>query len=227
MEAKKFFKILISKLFLVVLVIGCIIGSTRYIKAASQEYRVSGMNWNISDRNLQTVHNWKSDNSSYAVIMKADKGTSGEEEFTMTLDMGHGRKQKVRGKYDKKIAYQVYKMVNKLRTNKGKSKLKWNSNIAKKAKIRAGEIAVVFDHTRPDGSSAISMDNTIFGENIAMGYSSAKEVMKGWTNSQGHYKNIISDNYDGLSVACFKYKDGDYYVPCWVQLFTIDKKTNK
>jgi uncharacterized protein YkwD len=50
-----------------------------------------------------------------------------------------------------------------------------------------------------------------YGENIAQGYSSEKEVVAGWLSSPGHCANIMSKNYKEMGAA----KVGDY----WTQDF--------
>jgi uncharacterized protein YkwD len=239
MKAKKFMDRLISKMILGALLLGCLFhGPQKYIKAASQEQKTSGMNWNMEEKDLHQENGRQNDNTQDPSRIQEPEGRSDEpdtvdtlaaeenhsidEETVVTLNMGNGKTQTVNGKYSRKMAYQVYKMVNKLRADQGESKLKWNGDVAGKARCRAGEISVLFDHTRPDGSNATSMDHSIFGENIAMGYESAKDVMQGWTNSPGHYANMTNRNYDGMSVGCFLRKEGNSYVTCWVQLFTIE-----
>jgi len=61
------------------------------------------------------------------------------------------------------------------------------------------------------------------GENIAMGYQSPKEVVRGWMNSPGHRENILSD-YLHLGVGILKggsgkYGPGDWFY--WVQNFGV------
>lgn len=59
------------------------------------------------------------------------------------------------------------------------------------------------------------------GENIAMGYQSPKEVVRGWMNSPGHRENILS-SYRDIGIGIFRggsdrYGDGDWFY--WVQNF--------
>lgn len=87
------------------------------------------------------------------------------------------------------------------------------------AAVRAEEIAVSFSHTRPDGRgfyTALYEAGVQYrgaGENIAYGYRTPAAVVRGWMNSEGHRKNILSLSYTHLAV-CFN----DYN---WVQLFYI------
>jgi uncharacterized protein YkwD len=64
-----------------------------------------------------------------------------------------------------------------------------------------------FAHIAPDGSNAgIRIERTgykwmTYGENIATGYTSEKEVVEGWLLSPGHCKNIMSRNFKDVGVA--------------------------
>ena len=107
----------------------------------------------------------------------------------------------------------------------GLSKLEYDYNLEAIAMQRAAEIAVSFSHTRPDGTSCFTAfsgsGNTYYGENIAMGYTSASSVFEAWqeTNEkysgQGHRRNMLNENFTQIGIGhC--YVDGYHY---WVQEF--------
>jgi uncharacterized protein YkwD len=50
-----------------------------------------------------------------------------------------------------------------------------------------------------------------YGENIAFGQRSEREVMQGWLSSPGHCKNIMSKTFKEMGVS----RVGDY----WTQVF--------
>ena len=52
------------------------------------------------------------------------------------------------------------------------------------------------------------------GENIAAGQRSAVEVNEDWTNSPGHYANMINPAYTKLGVGCLIDDNGYKY---WVR----------
>ncbi|MBD2773011.1 hypothetical protein ICL16_13245 [Iningainema sp. BLCCT55] len=52
------------------------------------------------------------------------------------------------------------------------------------------------------------------GENVASGYSSAQDVMRGWMNSTGHRANILNPNYREIGIG---YARGNQ--PYWTQTF--------
>ena len=59
------------------------------------------------------------------------------------------------------------------------------------------------------------------GENIAWNPRSAKDVVAGWMNSEGHRKNILNDTFTEIGVAVAKNANGE---PYWVQVFGKPQK---
>jgi uncharacterized protein YkwD len=59
---------------------------------------------------------------------------------------------------------------------------------------------------------------TTGAENIAAGYSSTEEVIKGWIKSDGHCANLMNPNYEDVGMALYK-KDGTDYKYYWTQNF--------
>ena len=118
---------------------------------------------------------------------------------------------------------QVLKEVNQIRANAGLSPLAYSSTLSLGAKIRAGEIALKFDHVRPNGTNwytvfaeiGQSADGT--GENIARNYSTPKAVVQSWMDSSEHRKNILDPDFCYLGICYLKKTSGDEY---WVQLFS-------
>lgn len=84
-----------------------------------------------------------------------------------------------------------------------------------------------FDHTSPDGTepkdriAAAKYTGTYpIGENIAVGYSSAAEVMHGWMNSPGHCRNIMNPQFLELGVGYYYHDpDAQRYKHYWTQNF--------
>ena len=106
--------------------------------------------------------------------------------------------------------------------------LVWDSDLEKTAKIRAKEIATLFSHTRPDGSDCweVYPDNLLtYGENIALGQESCREVIEVWKetnyhyNDQGHRRNMLDSNFNRVGIAGFKLNGVIY----WVQSFGLKK----
>lgn len=117
-----------------------------------------------------------------------------------------------------------FELLNNLRAKYGVSAVSWNpnSNLQTAARIRAQEISQKFSHDRPDGSScftAIRQAGVRYrtcGENIAMGTNlDAERAMDLWTNSQGHFQNMVDGKFKEVAVASFRAGENVY----WVQLF--------
>ncbi len=123
------------------------------------------------------------------------------------------------------LQQEVFQLVNTERKKQGLPALRYGSEFQKAADIRAEEIVKSFSHTRPNGSSCFTIFDDLkltgywgWGENIAYGYPSAKAVMNGWMNSDGHRANILKTDFTGIAVGVY-ITGGTYY---WVQLFVTD-----
>lgn len=125
---------------------------------------------------------------------------------------------KVTGTQEFSYAYRVIDLVNDLRVQRGLSPLETDDKLMDTAMQRAAECSVYYSHTRPNDTSCFDIfpSSTAHGENIAAGYSSSDMVMHDWTNSPGHYANMVNGNYKSIGVGCF-YIDGHYY---WAQAFS-------
>ena len=114
------------------------------------------------------------------------------------------------------FAEEVLYYCNIEREKAGVSPLALDDTLCSAAAVR-DEITDTFSHTRPDGRKCFTaIDDAGYsyraaGENIAWGYSTAKEVVEGWMNSPGHKANILSSDYNRLGVG----RSGTY----WVQMF--------
>ncbi|MGN0715775.1 MAG: CAP domain-containing protein [Anaerovoracaceae bacterium] len=109
----------------------------------------------------------------------------------------------------------VLEKVNEVRAEKGLLPLTLDSDLQEIALVRAAEIAVYFDHIRPNGKSCITVSEKMAGENIAIAYPDPDAVMTGWMNSEGHRANILNASYSSIGIACV-YSDGVFR---WVQIF--------
>lgn len=108
----------------------------------------------------------------------------------------------------------------------GLNALTYDYGLEQIAMQRAAEIAVNWDHERPNGESCFtvtdSAGNQSYGENIAAGYHTAEDVIKGWREDeqnyagQGHRRNMLRNGYTAIGMACFEYQGRKY----WVQEFS-------
>lgn len=104
--------------------------------------------------------------------------------------------------------------------------LTWNGSLGYAARAHSRDMAKrsYFSHTSKDGTSfSTRISQTGYrwhavGENIAAGYPSASEVVKGWLGSPGHCENIMSASYTQLGVG---YATGGPYGTYWTQDFGL------
>ncbi len=107
------------------------------------------------------------------------------------------------------FAEQVFTLTNAYRLANGAEPLLLNSELNAAAQAFAESMATLqfFDHTAPDGSTpgdrmaAAGYNGWTWGENIAYGYNTPDQVMKGWINSSGHRANILSKNYKDIGIG--------------------------
>lgn len=116
----------------------------------------------------------------------------------------------------------VLELVNEQRKANGLSALTTTSALQQAADKRAKEIVSNFSHTRPDGTSGVtvlpeySISYRAWGENIAYGQRTPAAVMDAWMNSSGHRANILSSKFGKVGIGCYE-KNGTLY---WTQVFT-------
>lgn len=87
--------------------------------------------------------------------------------------------------------------------------LAWNDLLEKAALVHSADMYAnnYFNHQAADGSKAGDRIEAVgyrwksYGENIAMGYRTEKEVVAGWLKSPGHCKNIMGKGYKEMGVA--------------------------
>lgn len=97
------------------------------------------------------------------------------------------------------------------------SEIKWNDALAKAALDHSNDMHAqdYFSHTGKNGSKfsqrAKDAGYTGFptGENIAWGYRSEEDVVKGWLESTGHCNNIMNGNSNEIGIA--RSAEGNYW----------------
>ncbi|MDO4748577.1 MAG: leucine-rich repeat protein [Eubacteriales bacterium] len=122
-------------------------------------------------------------------------------------------------RYD--YAFEILDRVNKLRSDSGVGTLKMNETLLNNAMQRAAEIAVKYDHTRPDGSTCFTINSKINAENITFTYVTPAKAMKSWTTSSAHLANMMNKDFKSMGVGCVV-QGGTYY---WVQVFSKSNLT--
>ena len=119
------------------------------------------------------------------------------------------------------VEKQVITLVNQERAKAGLPALKEDWELSRVAKYKSQDMhdKRYFDHNSPTYGSPFDMMKSFginyryAGENIAMGQTSAQQVMNAWMNSSGHKANILSRNFTHIGVGYVA--DGHY----WTQQF--------
>ena len=85
----------------------------------------------------------------------------------------------------------------------------WSGRLAEASKAHSQDMQDndFFNHTGSDGSNpGTRITRTgyrwrTYGENIAVGYSSAAAVFQGWKDSPGHCKNMMNEDFTEMGAA--------------------------
>lgn len=121
------------------------------------------------------------------------------------------------------FAEKILMLVNRERSRAGLYALRLAGDLQSGAAVRAKELTILYDHTRPNGEPCYTVINKKgygIGENIAAGQRSAEDVMQSWMNSSGHRRNILDPNFRELGVGYILKEDDDKgYRHYWVQIF--------
>lgn len=109
------------------------------------------------------------------------------------------------------VQSQIIQLTNAQRAAYGLSALAYDERLQNTADLRAAEQAVLFSHTRPDGSewSTAFPESTYYflGENLATcdtllaDDSFASSCVKWWMESEDHRTNILNPNYTVIAVG--------------------------
>ena len=154
-------------------------------------------------------------------------------------------------KYGQTEGRKIFDMINEMRTdsfdawcwnedNETKTRydnlneLAYDYDLERIATKRAAELALLFDHGRPNGESFFSIYEEegityrAAGENIAMGYRTAEAVNAAWRedgepyNGQGHRRNMLNPKFNCVGIGHI-YLDGCHY---WVEEFAYRTSVN-
>lgn len=141
----------------------------------------------------------------------------------------------IQAKYNQTEARRLLKMINDFRAsdtwywnedNKTKThcknlgKLTYDYELEKTAMQRAAEIALVYDHKRPNGNDPFTAYTSIgysAGENICVDTKNIKETHAAFReddcnyNNQGHRRTMLEPSFTAVGIACVKYNGSVYW----------------
>ena len=122
---------------------------------------------------------------------------------------------------DATLAEQIFVLINAEREKEGLEDLDYNENLQNGVDVRVKECAVLFEHTRPDGTyfdtTAEDIDYQHLGENLISCDDhnvDAKQLVEAWMNSEGHRKNILDSNFTSTAIAVYE-TDNMIYAAQW------------
>ncbi len=106
-------------------------------------------------------------------------------------------------------AQKIITLTNSIRSNLGLANLVENNLLDISAYNKAQDMLVnqYFSHTSSDGKrigawlNSVHYDYSVAGENLAMGFSSAENVVNAWTKSKTHYSNMIDPDFNEIGVG--------------------------
>lgn len=126
-------------------------------------------------------------------------------------------------------ARQVLELVNEERAKEGVPALVLDKTLCEAAQVRSDELLDKMEHERPDGrdvqtvmdeyGKTFGRDYFAFGENIAAGQATPKEVVASWMSSPGHRANIMDPGFKKLGIG-YTHNSKTMYRHYWSQLFT-------
>lgn len=104
---------------------------------------------------------------------------------------------------------EIIDLVNQARSENKLSELQQNDKLSRSAQAKALDMKNknYFQHVSPEGvqpwffAEKEKYQYKFFGENLAEGFFSADEVHMAWMNSEGHRKNILSENFSEIGVG--------------------------
>lgn len=103
---------------------------------------------------------------------------------------------------------QCFSLINSYRQVNGLSDLKWSPALEECAEIRAEELTREWSHTRPGGDPWYTVNSRIMrGENLAMGFTSAEDIVNSWIDSPAHNELLLADDFTYVAIAEY---DGYY-----------------
>ena len=119
--------------------------------------------------------------------------------------------------------YEAIRLINKERVKAGLSELTIDDTMMEMAAVRAQEIAIKYEHVRPDGSDWSTVFQE-FGykhgrivENIYVSPDTASSAVNGWMGSPGHKANILNGDITHIGVGYYYDSRSEFYHH-WVML---------
>ena len=128
----------------------------------------------------------------------------------------------VTGYADYDAAYEVFTLVNRERAAQGLAPLVMDAALLETAMLRAAELSIVRDTTRPDGTKSFTAypdyEYQRRSESIAWGQKDPEAVMSAWMGSESNRQRILSENFNIIGVGCVIVDGKNYWTQCFMQV---------
>ena len=110
--------------------------------------------------------------------------------------------------------------MNRERAAAGLGPLRLNAALSAAAEDRMHDMFAkhYFEHVSPDGIDPFTWaekrgyDYRQIGENLAVGYPRASDVVDGWMHSDGHRANILNPSFKLMGIGARKGHNGRWYI---------------
>lgn len=97
---------------------------------------------------------------------------------------------------------QCFSLINSYRQMNGLPDLRWSPALEECAETRAEEASECWSHKRPSGKPWYTVNPRIMrGENLAMGFTSAEDIVNSWINSPAHNELLLADDFTYVAIA--------------------------
>lgn len=113
--------------------------------------------------------------------------------------------------HDLKNSKELLSLMNESRKKVNREPLIWNDELHKAALVRAEELMDSFSHSRPNGEEFYTVNELVYGENIAWNYGTAVNFDQGLTKSQGHHENRTNPSWKIYGAAIIELSDGQTF----------------
>ena len=111
---------------------------------------------------------------------------------------------------DATFAEQIFILTNNKREKEGLADLEYNEELQDAADLRAQESSILFSHSRPNNTNfdtVVDIDFKCLGENLIKSDDinvNAEKLIEAWMDSEGHRRNILTEEYTSMAVGVYK-----------------------
>jgi len=165
-------------------------------------YHIQLFGISLKDRYKQPVYNTPTKQQEEQIVNNQQEIENQQQQNEAQENERIRRQEELENLRNQNTPEEMLRLVNEFREENGKKPLELipGSDIQDYANLRAQEISRVFSHTRPDGSSGLSVimsSGGVYaaGENITAGRTTLYDAVESWKDSSGHRDNMLNDRY--------------------------------